>query len=282
MKRIGVIAKPKPEAEVILRELIPWLRERSVEVILDQETGALIGEGGVGKDEVIAVTDLLIVLGGDGTLLSVARLVGTREVPIMGVNLGALGFLTEVALDELYDTLTSALSGDLRVSRRLTLQAAVRREGKRISEHTVLNDAVINKAALARIISLETYIEGDYVATFRCDGLIISTPTGSTAYSLSAGGPIVHPSLQAIVLTPICPHMLANRPLVIPDDVTVEVILASEKEDVYLTLDGQEGFPLHHRDVVEVQRARRVISLVRSPKRNYFELLRTKLKWGER
>jgi len=282
MKKIGVIAKPKPEAEVILRGLIPWLRERGVEVILDQETGALIGEGGVGKEKVIAVTDLLIVLGGDGTLLSVARLVGTREVPIMGVNLGALGFLTEVALDELYATLTSALSGDLKVSRRLTLQAAVRREGKRVSEYTVLNDAVINKAALARIISLETYIEGDYVATFRCDGLIISTPTGSTAYSLSAGGPIVHPSLQAIVLTPICPHMLANRPLVIPDDVTVEVILASEKEDVYLTLDGQEGFPLHHRDIVEVKRAKRVIALVRSPKRNYFELLRTKLKWGER
>lgn len=282
MKKIGVIAKPKPVAEVILRELIPWLRERSVEVVLDQETGALIGEEGVGKDEVIAVTDLLIVLGGDGTLLSVARLVGTREVPIMGVNLGALGFLTEVALDELYDTLTLALMGDLRVSRRLTLQAAVRREGRRISEYTVLNDAVINKAALARIISLETYIEGDYVTTFRCDGLIISTPTGSTAYSLSAGGPIVHPSLRAIVLTPICPHMLANRPLVIPDDVTVEVILASEKEDVYLTLDGQEGFPLQHRDVVEVKRAKRVIALVRSPKRNYFELLRTKLKWGER
>lgn len=282
MKKIGIIAKPKPEAEVILRELIPWLRERGVGAILDQETGASIGEVGIGKAEVIASADLLIVLGGDGTLLSVARLVGAREVPIMGVNLGALGFLTEIALEELYPTLSAALSGDLRVSRRLTLQAAVRREGKRVSEYTVLNDAVINKAALARIISLETYVEGDYVTTFRCDGLIISTPTGSTAYSLSAGGPIVHPSLHAVVLTPICPHMLANRPLVIPDDVTAEVVLASEKEDVFLTLDGQEGFPLHHQDVVEVKRAERTIPLVRSPKRNYFELLRTKLKWGER
>lgn len=283
MKRIGIIAKPRSEAQVVLQELLPWLRKLGKEVVLDRDTADLAGEAeGIEKAAIPASADLLIVLGGDGTLLSVARLVGSREVPILGVNLGGLGFLTEVTLEELYPTLQAVLEGDFKVSRRITLLASVRREGERIAEYTVFNDAVINKAALARIVNLETYVDGEYVATFRADGLIISTPTGSTAYSLSAGGPIVYPSLDVLILTPICPHMLTNRPLVIPGDVTVEVLLASGQEDVYLTLDGQEGLPLRHRDVVEVQRSGRIITLIKSPKKNYYELLRSKLKWGER
>lgn len=283
MKRIGIIAKPRPEAQAILQELLPWLRRRGKEVILDRDTAALAGLAeGIEKAAIPASADLLMVLGGDGTLLSVARFVGSREVPILGVNLGGLGFLTEVTLAELYPTLQVVLEGDFKVSRRITLLAAVRREGERIAEHTVFNDAVINKAALARIVNLETYVDGEYVATFRADGLILSTPTGSTAYSLSAGGPIVYPSLDVLILTPICPHMLTNRPLVLPGDVTVEVFLASGQEDVYLTLDGQEGLPLRHRDVVEVKRSGRIITLIKSPKKTYYELLRSKLKWGER
>jgi NAD+ kinase len=229
-----------------------------------------------------ARVDLLVVLGGDGTLLSMARLVGVRGIPILGVNLGALGFLTEIPLEELYITLEEALTGHYQFSERIMLTAHIHRQGERIAEYSVLNDVVINKGALARIIEIETYIDREYVTTYRADGLIISTPTGSTAYSMAAGGPIIFPSLQALVLTPICPHTLTNRPLVVPNGVSIEVILASEKEDVYLTLDGQVGFALRYRDVVEVKSAERSIKLIKSSHRSYYEVLRTKLKWGER
>ena len=284
MKKIGIIAKPRSEAKETLKDLLPWLRERVVEVVLDQAAASLFEgtEEGVEKEAIPNLVDLIIVLGGDGTLLSVARLVGRREVPILGVNLGGLGFLTEVTLEELYPTLGAVLKGEFRVSRRMTLAVFLHRKGELIAEYRVLNDAVITKAALSRIIDLEVFINGEYVAAFRCDGLIASTPTGSTAYSLSAGGPIIYPSSRAIVLTPICPHMLTNRPLVLPDDVKAEVTLSSEHEDVYLTLDGQEGLPLRYLDVVELKRSERTIALVKSPKKNYFEILRTKLKWAER
>jgi len=284
MRKVGIIAKPRLEAKETLKDLLPWLREREVEVVLDQATASLFEgtEEGIEKGAIPNLVDLIVVLGGDGTLLSVARLVGRREVPILGVNLGGLGFLTEVTLEELYPTLGAVLKGEFRVSRRITLAVFLHRKGELIAEYRVLNDAVITKAALSRIIDLEVFINGEYVAAFRCDGLIASTPTGSTAYSLSAGGPIIYPSSRAIVLTPICPHMLTNRPLVLPDDVKAEVTLSSEHEDVYLTLDGQEGLPLRYLDVVELKRSERTIALVKSPKKNYFEILRTKLKWAER
>lgn len=284
MRKVGIIAKPRPEAKETLKDLLPWLRERGVEVVLDRATASLFEgtEEGIEKGTIPNLVDLIVVLGGDGTLLSVARLVGRREVPILGVNLGGLGFLTEVTLEELYPTLGAVLKGEFRVSRRMTLAVFLRRKGELIAEYRVLNDAVITKAALSRIIDLEVFINGEYVAAFRCDGLIASTPTGSTAYSLSAGGPIIYPSSHAIVLTPICPHMLTNRPLVLPDDVKAEVTLSSEHEDVHLTLDGQEGLPLRYLDVVELKRSERTIALVKSPKKSYFEILRTKLKWAER
>lgn len=285
MQRIGVVTKPsKPEAEPVLRNLIAWLRERGREVVLDREAAAIVPGAGPGlpRDEVVAWADLVIVLGGDGTILSVARLIGSREVPILGVNLGGLGFLTEITLDELFPTLEAVLRNEFNVSRRLTLTARVLRGGEPIASYEALNDAVITKTALSRIVDLETHVNGEYVATFRADGLIVSTPTGSTAYCLAAGGPIIYPSLPAVVIIPICPHTLTNRPLVLPDSAVVEIIQGSAGEDVHLTVDGQVGVGLRHRDVVALKRSDRTIALIKSPKLNYFELLRTKLKWGER
>jgi len=285
VQRIGVVTKPsKPEAEPVLRNLTAWLRERGYEVVLDQEAAAIFPEAGPGlpRDEVVAWADLVVVLGGDGTILSVARLIGSREVPILGVNLGGLGFLTEITLDELLPTLEAVLRNEFHVSRRLTLTARVLRGGQPIASYEALNDAVITKTALSRIVDLETHVNGEYVATFRADGLIVSTPTGSTAYCLAAGGPIIYPSLPAVVVIPICPHTLTNRPLVLPDSAVVEIIQGSAGEDVHLTVDGQVGVGLRHRDVVALKRSDRTIALIKSPKLNYFELLRTKLKWGER
>jgi NAD+ kinase len=225
---------------------------------------------------------MIIVLGGDGTLLSVARLVGDHEVPILGVNLGGLGFLTEITLEELYRVLERVVQGDFVTDERVVLNAAVIRRGERMVEFTVLNDAVINKGALARIIDLETTINGEYLTTFKSDGLIISTPTGSTAYNLSAGGPIVYPSLHCIIITPICPHTLTNRPIMIPDDVEIRAMLKTKQQEVILTLDGQQGFTLEFEDVVEVRKAEGHILLIKSPYRHYFEVLREKLKWGGR
>ena len=285
MQRIGVVAKPnKPEAEPVLRKLVVWLRERGRELALDQEAAAIFPVAGAGlpRAEIVAWSDLVIVLGGDGTILSVARLTGSREVPILGVNLGGLGFLTEITLDEVIPTLEAVLRNEFDVSRRLTLTARVLRGGTPVASFEALNDAVITKTALSRIVDLETHVNGEYVATFRADGLIVATPTGSTAYCLAAGGPIIYPTLPAVVIIPICPHTLTNRPLVVPDSAVVEIIQGSAGEDVHLTVDGQVGVGLHYRDVVSLQRSDRTIALIKSPKLNYFELLRTKLKWGER
>ncbi len=283
-KRVGVVAKShRPEAQEVVRQLIDWLRTKDREIVLDLDTAALAGtdETGIEKEDIPRAVDLVVVLGGDGTLLSVARLVKSDEVPILGVNLGGLGFLTEITLDELYPVLGTVLEGKYRVSRRMLLDVTVRQQGEAATTYVVLNDVVITKGALARIIELEVSLQQEYVTTYRADGLIICTPTGSTAYGLSAGGPILFPSMRAVILVPICPHTLTNRPLVLPEDVTVQVILESH-DKVYLTLDGQVGFPLRHRDAVEVRRAAREIALIVSPKKSYYEVLRSKLKWGER
>jgi NAD+ kinase len=284
VKRVGIIAKPhKPEARTVLQELLPWLEARGVEAVLDVDTAGLAGmPGGQGKADLPGLVDLLLVLGGDGTLLSVARLVGARDVPILGVNLGGLGFLTEVTLEEIYQTLDAVFQGTYEVTQRILLSATVHRQGERIAEYVALNDAVINKGALARMIELETHIDGQYVTTFQADGLILSTPTGSTAYCLAAGGPIVYPTLRALVVAPICPHTLNFRPIVIPDSAKVEIVQGSANENAYLTLDGQVGFALRHRDVIKVVRSDHTITLLKAPGKDYFQILRTKLKWGER
>ena len=290
MKRIGIIAKQnKPEAVTIVRNLIEWLQPKKIEVYIEEGMGNLFTPHPsatnlcfVEKKEIPSHAEMMIVLGGDGTLLSVARLVEDHDVPILGVNLGGLGFLTEITLEELYRVLERVVQGDFVTDERVVLNAAVIRRGERLAEFVVLNDAVINKGALARIIDLETTINGEYLTTFKSDGLIISTPTGSTAYSLSAGGPIVYPSLHCMIITPICPHTLTNRPIVIPDDVEIRAFLKTKQQEVILTLDGQQGFSLEFEDVVEVRKAEGRILLIKSPYRHYFEVLREKLKWGER
>lgn len=290
MNRIGIIAKRnKPEAAAVVGHLMEWLRPKKIEVYIEKEMEGLLSstlsEGywkSVAREEMPPDVEMIIVLGGDGTLLSVARQVWNKNIPILGVNLGGLGFLTEITLDELYSVLERVLRDDFEINEREILKAGVIRRGKRIAEFIVLNDAVINKGALARIIDLETTVNGEYLSTFRSDGLIISTPTGSTAYNLSAGGPIVYPSLHTIIITPICPHTLTIRPIIIPDDVKIRALLKSSNEEVTLTLDGQQGFTLKFEDVVEVGKAEGRILLIKSPYRHYFELLREKLKWGER
>ena len=290
MKRIGIIAKQnKPEAVPIVRSLVEWLRPKKIEVYIEKGIGELFHPlltgphlNSVEREDIPSQVEMMIVLGGDGTLLSVARLVRDRKVPILGVNLGGLGFLTEITLEELYRVLEKVIQGDFFTNERVVLSASVIRRGERLAEFTVLNDAVINKGALARIIDLETTINGEYLTTFKSDGLIISTPTGSTAYNLSAGGPIVYPSLHCTIITPICPHTLTNRPIVIPDDVEIQATLKTKQQEVILTLDGQQGFTLEFEDVVEVKKAEGLILLIQSPYRHYFELLREKLKWGER
>jgi len=290
MKRIGIIIKQnKPEAVSLMGRLVEWLGSKRVEVFVEEGLGEairpVIGDSflnGVQKEEIPIHAEVIVVLGGDGTLLSVARLVGKHAVPILGVNLGGLGFLTEITLEELYRVLERVIEGDFVTDERVVLTARVIRREERLAEFIVLNDAVINKGALARIIDIETTINGEYLTTFKSDGLILSTPTGSTAYNLSAGGPIVYPSLHCFIVTPICPHTLTNRPIVIPDDVTIRAILKSRQQEVLLTLDGQQGFALEFGDIVEVKKAEGKILLIKSPYRHYFEVLREKLKWGER
>jgi NAD+ kinase len=283
MKRIGIIAKEdKPQAVDVSRGLMHWLKERGIEATVDEGLGSLLGlKGCPPKSGLPSISDMLLVLGGDGTLLAAARLVGATGIPILGVNLGSLGFLTEITIDELYPALERVLGGEFETEERVMLSARVIRGGVEIGRYTVLNDVVVSRGSTSRIIDLETKINGDYVTTYKADGLIVSTPTGSTAYSLSAGGPIIYPSLHAFTLTPICPHTLTQRPIIISDDSRVTISILS-KEEILLTLDGVTGPALHYGDIVEVKKADAVIHLIKSPYRSYYEVLRTKLKWGER
>jgi len=283
MKKIGIICKTGiAEPAEILKGLLPWLRQKNCEAYVDIETASILNIEGFSRSEIPSLVDIIVVLGGDGTMLSVCRLVGDKGIPILGVNIGGLGFLTEVQKDELYEFFENVLAGECPIEERIMLTTYVHRNKERIAEYIVMNDVVVNKGALARIIDLETYINHAYVTTFKADGLIVSTPTGSTAYALSAGGPILYPTLSSIVLAPICPHTLTNRPIVLPDDVIIEIILRSQTEDVFLTLDGQVGFPLKLNDIVEVRKSPFKTKLLTPCKKDYFQILRTKLKWGER
>ncbi|PKL51683.1 MAG: NAD(+) kinase [Nitrospira bacterium HGW-Nitrospira-1] len=283
MKKIGIICKPgRKEPQEILKELLPLLRQKGCETFVDADTAAALNINGFSWDEIASLVDLVLVLGGDGTMLKVSRLVAEKGVPILGINLGSLGFITEVNRDEVFSAVDKMLNDGFEIEERLMLSAAIHRNGKKIAEYTVLNDVVINKGALARIIDLETNINNIYVTTFKADGLIISTPTGSTAHSLSAGGPILYPTLESIVLTPICSHTLTNRPIVLPDNSKIEISIKSPGGDVFLTLDGQVGFSLGMDDVIEINKAKYKTKLLIPVERDYFKILRTKLKWGER
>jgi len=290
MERIGIVAKQnQPEALTVVRDLVQRFISKGIRVYVEKEIESPLQLpfsktllNFMEPEEIAAHAEMIICLGGDGTLLRVARLVGDHEVPILGVNLGGLGFLTETTLNELDRVLEDVLRGVYKKDEREILKAAVIRRGEKMAEFMVLNEAVIHKGALARIIDIEVTIDGEHLTTFKADGLIISTPTGSTAYNLSAGGPIVYPSLHCIIITPICSHTLTNRPIVIPDDVMIRALLKTRQQEVFLTLDGQQGFPLEFEDIVELHRAKSRIFLVKSPYRNYYAMLKEKLNWGKR
>jgi NAD+ kinase len=284
VERIGLIAKPHaPGLPELLHDLVPWIRRRQVEVLLDIDTAAAIGDPpGYERTALVDLVECVVVLGGDGTFLSVVRLLEDRDIPILGVNMGGVGFLTETTTSELQAQLERIFDDNYTTQQRIRLETCVHRQGQRIAQPTVLNDVVINKGALARIINLETYVDDLYLTTYRADGLIVATPTGSTAYAMAAGGPILYPNIHALVLTPICPYTLAQRPLVLPDTLKIEVILQTPNEDVLVTLDGQVGMALCYGDVIEIRQAKKPIKLVCTEKKDhYFQILRTKLKWGD-
>jgi NAD+ kinase len=283
MKTIGILTKPKfPDVKQILQDLVAWLRARQKEVVLDAKTSALIGERSPHqKTQIAALTDLVLVLGGDGTMLNAARLVEERGVPILGINMGGLGFLTEVSVEQLYPSLEKVFAQEFSVEDRLMLRARLHRHDEHVAHATVLNDVVISKGTLARMIEIQIAIDGQFVTRLRGDGLIVSTPTGSTAYSLSAGGPIIAPSVQGLILTPICPHTLTHRPLVIPSGAALEVTLISQDEGAMTTFDGQVGIAMIQGDGVSIRASEHRTRLIRFPDRTYYDVLRKKLKWGD-
>jgi NAD+ kinase len=282
IRTVGLVAKyQEPKAADVVRWLVPWLKQRGKRVLVENGINRAGGTSCT-KKEMATRADLIISLGGDGTLLNIAPLVERPDVPILGVNLGGLGFITEVAVNELESIVTKTLAGDYEVEQRMTLEIRVLSKKRKSYQFRVLNDAVIAKGARSRIIDLETYVDGDYLCTYRADGLIISTPTGSTAYSLATGGPILEPTLGAIVLAPICPHTLTHRPIVVPSNAAVQVTLRSFGDTVILIPDGQQGVRLNNGDKVEARDYGLPVSLIKVPSRSYYEILREKLKWGER
>jgi len=285
IRAAGIISKPNQQlVPSVVPPLIEWLRGRKIEVFTDKETKSCVATtaNAISRETLGDQVDLMIVLGGDGTLLSAARALGSHHVPILAVNLGGLGFLTSVTLDELYPVLDQVLAGMHHVSERMMLDAEILRDGKVAEHQCALNDAVANKAAIARMLDFDVNVNGESVGRYRADGIVVATPTGSTAYSLAAGGPIIEPELDAFVITPICPHMLTNRPLVVPATARIEIDFAPAEEPVYVTLDGQIGFELKPKDRVAITKSQSRVSLVRPPSKTYFEVLRSKLKWGER
>ena len=288
IKRIGVVVKShQPDALETLCRLTVWLNARGIKLVggseiereqIEHQTGCVIEVRD--QEKLAGDVDLMLVLGGDGTMIATARTIGDNEVPVIGVNYGGLGYLAEFRIEELFSALEAILEGHYKVERRVMLSVELRRGEEIVTKNRVLNDVVITKSALARIIEIEAYLNDQFVNLFRADGLIVATPTGSTAYNLSAGGPVIYPSMNAIVITPICPFTLSNRPIVVPDDSVIEVRLMTEKEDVALTLDGQVGFPLQASDRAVIRKSDTTFNLVQPANRNYFDVLRDKLRWG--
>jgi len=292
IRRVGIVAKHGlTAASPHVSELATWLRARRVEPVFEHDTGVLAGTAASGgllatRDRLPHEVDVIVVLGGDGTLLAMAACTARagRDIPILGVNFGSLGFLTEVRIDELLPSLDTLLRGEAACDERAMLEAVAHRHGQVFDTRIVLNDVVFTKAALSRMIELSVSVDDGFVTRVKADGLIVASATGSTAYNLSAGGPIVHPSVDALILTPIAPHTLTNRPVVIPGTAVVEVVphTSGSPDEVFVTYDGQSGYPLGESDLLRVRKSARVLRLVKGPTRGYFEVLREKLKWGER
>jgi NAD+ kinase len=283
-KSVGIVTKPKfPEVKRTLQDVVNWLRARNIEVVLDTTSAILLGEqGGYQDTALVEKADVVLVLGGDGTMLNAARLAGERSIPILGVNMGGLGFLTEVRLENLYPSLERVFANDFVLDERLMLRTYIHRNRETVAQGEVLNDVVISKGTLARMIELKIAIQGRFVTNLRGDGLILSSPTGSTAYSLSAGGPIIDPAVQSLILTPICPHTLTHRPLIVPGNAEINVTLTSKDDGAMATLDGQVGVSITQGDTVVIQTSEHRTRLIRFPESNYYDVLREKLKWGDR
>ncbi len=285
MKSFGLVVNlNKKGSHEVAGKIVHWLEQRGCEVLISEETADPLGFSnlGVSHEKMVNSAECMIVLGGDGTLLRTARKVALKGLPIFGVNLGNIGFLTEVDTPDLLHSLENLLQDKYYVEERMMLEASIYRQGNQVESLVCLNDAVITKDALARIIDIETYVDDEYLTTFKADGLIFSTPTGSTGYSLAAGGPLIYPSLPNIIVTPICPHTLTNRPIILPERAEIRARLKSKEEKVILTLDGQVGFPLEYDDEMIIRKSSRITNIIKSSSRGYFEILRTKLKWGAR
>ena len=282
IRRVGIVSKPgREDIPPLVGKLLAWLDQQGVDAEYDVVTAGHLGrDGGFRREELPEGFDLLVVLGGDGTLLSAARAVGEREIPILAVNLGGLGFMMTTGPDELLPHLERVLAGDYSVQSRSVLKAEIMRGNESVGAYHALNDVVINKAAVARLLELDAFVDGEFVCSYRADGLVLSTPTGSTAYSLSAGGPVILPSVSAISVTPICPHTLTNRPVLVSEASTVEAVLR-RGEDAYLTVDGQVGIALHQLDRIRARRADHSVKVIQPQRVRFFEVLRSKMKWGE-
>ncbi|HXG94705.1 MAG TPA: NAD(+)/NADH kinase [Blastocatellia bacterium] len=282
--RIGIITKPnEPRAAELAARIAEWAAEHEINLFVNDRVRDLPpGTFSLSAREIADHADVLIALGGDGTMLSTARLVAGRGTPVLGVNLGTLGYLTEFAPEDAIPALESIIQGDYEIDRRMMLDWVVLRDGDSVVSGSALNDIVVNKSALARIIDIDCWIGSLYVTTYRADGLIIATPTGSTAYNLSAGGPIIAPGTEAIAICPICPHTLTNRPLVLPFNVMIRLQMNTREQEVMLTSDGQTGMPLMPDDRVEIKRSEKTFNTIIAKDRDYFEILRTKLKWSGR
>ena len=282
--KIGIIGKRNnEEVYKITADLVKWLGEKNVEYFVDKELGKNIKtDKSLDQDKLPKNVDLVVVFGGDGTFLSVSQQVNKYNIPILGFNLGGLGFLTEFTVSEIYPIMEKIIEGDYEIEERDMISASIYKEGKKTGEYQVLNDIVINNGEISRIIDLAIHVDGDRVTTFKADGIIFSTPTGSTAYSLSAGGPIAYPTLPVILITPICPHILTNRPLVVSNEMEIKVKVLTGDQSSYLTLDGQETITLNLDDEVVLKKSKSKVKLIKSPFRDYFSILKTKLMWGER
>ncbi len=280
-QNIGIFLKKEHEtAANVGIKLSKWLLANGKNIYVEEVIATALNITHFSRQDIAKHCDISIVIGGDGTFLSVARLIRKSNTPIIGINLGSLGFLTEITLEEMFNTLTDIFNGNYIVDERMMLTASLIRDQKKLNEYTVLNDVVINKGALARMINLKTFINEKYLTTYKADGLIVATPTGSTAYSLSAGGPILYPNINSFIITPICPHTLTHRPIVVAGDVNIKVELNSQDSDVIITLDGQIGFPLKNNDIITVEKSTQKTFIVKSKRKDYFEVLRNKLKWG--
>ncbi len=276
IRSVGIVVKPDhPEARATAGELSAWLRKKGID-----QAGEVIEAGTPDAEKSTLDADLIVVLGGDGTMIATARLIGADDVLVLGINYGSLGYLTDFRIEEMFPAIEAIIAGEYEIDRRVMLEAQLLRGNKQMAAGRVLNDVVMNKAALARIIEIDVHLNGLFVNSFRADGLIVSTPTGSTAYNLSAGGPIIYPSMNAVVMTPICPFTLTNRPIVIPDAAEVELKLKDENEGVVLTFDGQTGHRMHAANRVIIRKSETTFNLVQPSNRNYFDVLRDKLKWG--